>query len=461
MPILFQVEIPWEFNAALWHLLEAFASPVHHGLRRGGANFLASIHELIRVNDPSVIALVETHFSGGRADLVCRSIGFDGVLRVDAKGFVNGIWLLWRSDLVVVTPITLNPQNVTVEIACRGDILRVLSMVYASPNYNRRDRLWAELGEFARNNNKSWLIGSDFNSTIDSSERTYDLEYANRASEAFASWVDDSLLIDLGFLGPRFMWKYGTTIHTYRPSHLDRFLCSDSWRLACLEASVQHLSTSDSDHSPLLLKAHPSISLHSGERPFHFLVAWTLRGDYNDVVASSWHSNEDPLSVTGHNWLSRFKNIFFRKRKLVAQIEGARRKLCHSPSQHLLNLERQLCMEIDDVLAQEQLLGFQKSRVNFLIDDNHNTRYYHLSTVVRRRSNKISCLMNQAGDWVSNRGELEKLVVDFFASLYTTEVSPSDLVEIPTLSISFLRLEEVAVNGLISPFTTSEVWAAL
>ncbi|KAL8143326.1 hypothetical protein V2J09_016358 [Rumex salicifolius] len=33
--------------------------------------------ELIRVHNPSVFALVETHISGYRADQVCKSIDFD------------------------------------------------------------------------------------------------------------------------------------------------------------------------------------------------------------------------------------------------------------------------------------------------------------------------------------------------------------------------------------------------
>ncbi|KAL8168195.1 hypothetical protein V2J09_009694 [Rumex salicifolius] len=408
----------------------------------GGAAFLSTIRELIRSHDPSVVALVETHVSSGRADLVCRSIGFDGVLRVDADGFAGGIWLLWRTDLVTVTPISLDPQHITVEINRQGEIPWVLSAVYASPNYYRRDQLWSTLGDFARANNRPWLIGGDFNATLDSTERTYNSDYANRASAAFASWVNGSQLIDLGFSGPRFTWKYGTTMRTYHASRLDRFLSNVSWRVLFPEAVVNHLTVAHSDHAPLSLSSHPP-EASLGDRPFRFLAAWTLSEDFKGVVTEAWNSG--PVSLTGsiskltdtlQVWNRKsFGNIFHRKKKLLARIEGARWKLCNAPSQGLISREQQLCREYDEVLTQEQLLWFQKSRAKFLIEGDRNTRYYHLSTIVRRRASKVLGLFNSDGMWISNRTEVERMVVDFFARLYTADPSTSNLAAVPTLGV--------------------------
>ncbi|KAL8143344.1 hypothetical protein V2J09_016376 [Rumex salicifolius] len=457
MPVLYRVAIPQIFDDAMVHLSDAFCASVNRGTERnldtilrslfpmksinilfwnsrgaGGAAFLTAIRELIRVQDPSVVALVETHVSHGRDDLVCRSIGFDGVLRVEAEGFGGGIWILWRSDLVVVSPILLDPQHITVEISRQGDIPWVLSAVYASPDYYKRSQLWAALGDFTRMNNKPWLIGGDFNATLDSTERTYDSDYANRASDAFASWVDHSQLVNLGYSGPRFTWKYGTTMRTYRANRLDRFLCSDSWRILFPEAMVKHLSAAHSDHVPLCLCSHPPAA-SSGDRPFRFLAAWTLSEEFKEIVAAGWNSDSgsladslSKLTESLQTWNRRsFGNIFYRKRKLRARIEGARQKLCEVPSQRLLNIERRLCSELEEVLAQEQLLWFQKSRANFLIAGDRNTRFYHLSTIIRRRSNKILSLQNSEGTWISDRLEVEKLVVDFFAGLYTVEPASS------------------------------------
>ncbi|KAL8141026.1 hypothetical protein V2J09_007047 [Rumex salicifolius] len=484
---------PTTFNDAVGRLLEAYRASAFQGTATsmgtilkalfpmkninilfwnsrgaGGAPFLTAIRELIRTHDPSVIALVETHVSNGRADLICRSIGYDGVLRVEAEGFAGGIWLLWKTDLVVVTPIIMDPQHITVEITRNGDIPWVLSAIYASPDYYKRGQLWSALGDFARANSRPWLIGGDFNATLDRSERTYDSEYANRASATFAEWVDDSQLVDLGFSGPCFTWKYGTNMPTYRASRLDRFLCSDSWRWLFPEAVVQHVPTSHSDHCPLSLRSHPP-EVATGNRPFRFLAAWTLSDNFKDIVSTSWSRENTPLSsclsrLTEdlQTWNRRsFGNVFHKKRKLLARIEGVRRKLCVNPSSRLLILERHLCREFDVVLEQEQLIWFQKSRAKFLIEGDRNTRYYHLSTVVKRRANKILGLLDTEGQWVSNRAEVEKLVVDFFTRLYTADSANNSVVVIPTFSVSFPQLTESEVGRLSAPFSREDVWSAL
>lgn len=59
----------------------------------GSQNFLTMIRELVRVNKPTIMALVETHISGETATKICEKIGFSGQFRIDAQGFSGGIWL--------------------------------------------------------------------------------------------------------------------------------------------------------------------------------------------------------------------------------------------------------------------------------------------------------------------------------------------------------------------------------
>ena len=42
----------------------------------------------------------------------------------------------------------------------------------------------------------------------------------------------------------------------------------------------------------------------------------------------------------------------------------------------------------------------QKSRINRLIEDDRNTTFHHMSTIVMRRRNKISCIKNDMGEWI-------------------------------------------------------------
>ncbi|KAL8153508.1 hypothetical protein V2J09_011268 [Rumex salicifolius] len=222
------------------------------------ANFLSSIHELIQLHDPNMVALVETQMSSLRSYQICNCIGFDGILTVDAQ--------------VVVVPISLNPQHITVEVYRLGEEPWLLSAIYAAPHASRRLQLWKDLREFAHNNNHPWILFGDFNATLSASERTYDSESTTATSLAF-SWVNDLQLLDLDFSGPQYTWIRGIAQETYKASRMDKGLCTDSWHLRFPEGVVQHPSTPHSNHLPLLIHLdHLSTSI-STNRPFRFQAA--------------------------------------------------------------------------------------------------------------------------------------------------------------------------------------------
>uniref|UniRef100_A0A803NEW3 Uncharacterized protein n=1 Tax=Chenopodium quinoa TaxID=63459 RepID=A0A803NEW3_CHEQI len=87
---------------------------------QGIGNKLAVLRELIRINDPSILALVETHISGEQAQKICDRIGFSGQFRVEAQGFSGGIWLFLRQELIEVTVLDNQSQHITVEIKKEG-----------------------------------------------------------------------------------------------------------------------------------------------------------------------------------------------------------------------------------------------------------------------------------------------------------------------------------------------------
>lgn len=63
------------------------------------------------------------------------------------------------------------------------------------------------------------------------------------------------------------------------------------------------------------------------------------------------------------------------------------------------------------VLHQEEILWFQKSRLDALKDGDHNTKFFHLSTIIRRRRNRIDMLLDGEGNWISTPEEVKQLVV--------------------------------------------------
>lgn len=59
------------------------------------------------------------------------------------------------------------------------------------------------------------------------------------------------------------------------------------------------------------------------------------------------------------------------------------------------------------------MLWFQKSRMDAIRDGHRNTKYVHLSTIIRRRRNRIRSLQIAAGEWVFCQKETKQLVLGY------------------------------------------------
>lgn len=95
-------------------------------------------------------------------------------------------------------------------------------------------------------------------------------------------------------------------------------------------------------------------------------------------------------------------------------------------------------------------------RLDFLED--RNTRYYHLSAILKKRNCKISRLKDDNGNWVDQDTEIKNLVRSFFLNLYQWDTS-SDFTVLP--SFTYPVLSTVLLEELNLPFTRDDVLAAL
>lgn len=102
----------------------------------------------------------------------------------------------------------------------------------------------------------------------------------------------------------------------------------------------------------------------------------------------------------------------------MARIEGAQKKLSIHHHTGLIKLEARLRRELDEVLEQEELLWYQKSRVEWIKDGDRNTSFFHLSTVVRRWRNRIVSIKGDDNIWVHNKEEVQNIFVTYFENLF-------------------------------------------
>lgn len=446
------LKLPYEVNQAIKHLSNAFKSmfpnspPLMnsaHNLTNnlppiscmvwnvqgaGSRDFMNALREVVRTHKPSVLSLVETHMGGEHAMKIAKMIGYTGHIRVDAQGFSGGIWVFWKPELVTIDPIDKHNQYITMLITRNGEIPWYLTAIYASPDPTKRQELWRNLEEFAFQNNKPWILAGDFNETRFGWERNSSSADTTRRSSLFNAWVDSNQLLEVEFSGPSHTWARGNSVDTRRSARLDRALCNSEWGLLFDKARVKHLPAIQSDHCPLLISSNGFAPLCKINRPFRFQAAWLTHEKFRDFLIDKWNQTAPliphlkSLSSDLQHWNKEtFYNIFRQKRWLLARIGGIQTQLSKGRNSSLLKMEASLRRELDIILDQEEVLWYQKARVDWLKDGDRNTTFFHLSTVVRRWRNRISAIKNSEGEWVYDKDQVKAIVVAYFAKLFTDD----------------------------------------
>ena len=233
-------------------------------------------------------------------------------------------------------------------------------------------------------------------------------------------------MIDLGFSGPRFTWTNKRGISDLIQERIDRVFVNPEWWNLFPEARVTHLTRCHSDHCPILLESSAKDSLYL-ERPFKFQSFWLSDVTFPGVVSGAWsHTTELSEAIRRFTrdakvWnKSHFGNVFAKNKRLMARLNGIQRAMAITPSASLLDLEKNLLLELDNVLSQEGELWALKSRVNWSIQGDRNTSFFHMSTLVRRKRNKITAIKNSVGDWINEEQQVMEFVHRGFSEMYTS-----------------------------------------
>ncbi|XP_061993650.1 uncharacterized protein LOC133711562 [Rosa rugosa] len=122
-----------------------------------------------------------------------------------------------------------------------------------------------------------------------------------------------------------------------------------------------------------------------------------------------------------------FGHLFQRKRRLLARIGGIQKARDRYENHSLINLEAGLIQDYENIRDQENLFWRQKSRDKWLLDGDRNTRFFHLTTLIRRKKNKIEGLFDSHGAWFTDSESMKNISVDFFTDLFSLH-NPEDMI---------------------------------
>ncbi|XP_050248720.1 uncharacterized protein LOC126695973 [Quercus robur] len=367
--------------------------------------FQSHVQELVRCHDPTLLMVMETRVGGDRARDVTDRLPFDGVFHAETIGRKGGLWLLWYSDRVEVELLASSEQEIHATVKVRTSNSKWLfSAVYASPRSVERHILWNNLSNVAELHNMPWVIAGDFNEPFSGDDKFGGRVVSSNRSLLFKECLDNCNMVDLGFSGPRFTWTNRRKVQNLIQERIDRFFVNPEWCVLFPEARITHLTRCHSDHCPVLLETKPQNRVRLN-RPFKFQKFWLADMSFPRVVDQAWNQSShleeaiDKFMVKVNDWnRDQFGNIFFKKNRIQARLNGVQRAMAIQPSSSLVELENNLLKELEIILNQEHELWALKSRVNWMVQGDRNTAFYHVSTLVRRNRNRITAIKNSVGD---------------------------------------------------------------
>ncbi|KAL8140375.1 hypothetical protein V2J09_006396 [Rumex salicifolius] len=352
----------------------------------GKESFGRSGKYLIRHHRLDVIVFFETQISGDRAKKVCENLRWGSSVVVNSQGRAGGLIVLWDSLMVSLNISRLN-QNFIIAIAKKGLNEFTFVFAYAPPTQRQRTRFWQEIG---------LEIGSINGNLILCLTGRPPLASLLRGSTTFSCL---SMLSSLGLM-PRSV----ISLSLVRITRLF-FLSSNP------EAKL------GTTNALSVLKQCGLLIPTSG-------ASFRTRGEPRPRQMM-------PLGYSSTNFYVVFGELHEKKNKLVAQLDDLQTLIQAAPEDSIIAQEAASQRELAEVLRCEEILWRKKSRDSWLKDGDQNTSFFHISTLVHRRRNRISSLLDDTDQWIHSPRDLEDLVVGHFRDIYTVLVDELHLILTP------------------------------
>ncbi|XP_019168818.1 PREDICTED: uncharacterized protein LOC109164726 [Ipomoea nil] len=165
---------------------------------------------------------------------------------------------------------------------------------------------------------------------------------------------------------------------------------------------------------------------------------WLTHEDLGKTVRCLWSTDHNLMAnvqqvAAGLSAWNRevFGNIHKRKKVILSRLSGIQKVLAENMHRGLFKLEQKLQLELEEILYQEELMWFQRSREDWITSGDRNTAYYHAAATVRRARNRVARLLDNNGTWITNDSELKDHIQHFYINLFTDcrEVAEGQLLE--------------------------------
>ncbi|XP_035545422.1 uncharacterized protein LOC118348263 [Juglans regia] len=402
------------------------------GIARSTA--IRSLRAKIRIYNPDVIFLSETLLSSCENASIVNRLGFTFFVHSPPTKKWGGLLLLYRPGFdIELVNISANMISALVY----SDPVHVpwlLNLVYCPAAVNQKQWFWDMLSQTTDSFSGPSLAIGDFNSILSQSEKFGGKSFAQSSTlKGLPLFMNRFGFVDIGFNGPKYTWSNKRAGFNLIKERLDRGIANLEWIELFPNAYITTLTRDSSDHAPILLDTSKN---HQSNKSFKFEEFWLRDPSIFITIKKAW--SQGFIGTPSFILSKKLKNTKKALRDwnlknfghIQAQIKHLSDILSSIQDQDLppssLSLEMDLQTNLQELLIREETLWRQKSRVTWLTTTDLNTKFFHASTVIRRRRNMIDCLKTGRNQWSTDPSIIATTIQDHFQKIFTSSnPSPS------------------------------------
>ncbi|KAL5559046.1 hypothetical protein UlMin_035257 [Ulmus minor] len=269
----------------------------------------------------------------------------------------------------------------------------------------------------------AWLIIGDFNTIWSSSDRSSD-SGMDIGSQRMRTALNNLGMLLIPASGGNYSWSNRRQGNRRIRSKIDRAVANEEWWRSFPNASIRMLPQTTSDHNPQILYCFEQNSF--AKRPFRFEAMWIEDKRSYWVVNQAWHSmsHQFPPPPPGFT-SSQFGNLqtnISTTREAIAKIQQ-----CSQFSDEDAARDSNLRSHLEYLLKLEEMFRLQKSQLKWQTDGDRCTRFFFLSTLARRKNNRIECIKDDSGIWLSSQEDIGNIFLAKLRATYDEDQSPNNI----------------------------------
>ncbi|XP_038986473.1 uncharacterized protein LOC120111970 [Phoenix dactylifera] len=269
---------------------------------------------------------------------------------------------------------------------------------------------------------------------------------------------------------PRYTWCNNQQGRARVWERLDRACAIAGWIQSFPDHHVRHLPRIASDHNPLLVSTEAHIPVRS---PFRFEKFWLCYPRSWEMVQEAWSTpvrGDAMYRVSRRLELTRrrlrrwnreeVENIFRRteeEEEAIDRLQSQEAQRGGLSEEEMGELRSHLALH-DSLLRQRDTLWRQKSRIQWILEGDRNTRFFHQATMIRRHQNKIRIIRSEDGQMSEDPDMIRRIMESFFKARWTEPLGGRRRVEMPMPTV---RVSEEETDVMIRLVSEEEMKAAV